>query len=569
MLAGSTLVAAALSVAVPAQAQPNECNYTDGYGPWTSEADMLDAWGQYCRRTYVDDPGAGQLLSRQTLLNDAWLYQGLGFSRQWLWYAPESTVRTTANSPAQWSNCTPNGSYGPGPCPSGDIRHDPMNGPFGGNTVDLHAFAYDGRFIGRACGNSSYGIAGSDPVPTVTGFKFNDTNHNGNRDPGEQGLGGVTFQLIRQSSTFGDQGSGVVASTTSDGNGNFGFALGSQGPGVYTVHEVLPSDSISTTGIDQTFTVDPGIGSANVAYLQFGNRPEHPPIPNAGPDQQLDQSSDGGAAVTLDGTGSSDPDGDPLSYSWSGPFDQVSGPTPTVNMPVGTHTVTLTVSDGIQSTTDTMQVTVYPPITAAAIPQQGVEGRSLTEPVATFTDPDPAGTADDYQANIDWGDGTPSSRGSISKGADGTFTVLGSHTYTEEGSYQAHVKVSDEDVDYNTATVLDPVSIVDAALAATGVDGLSTNPVDQTVASFVDANPGGDLADFTATVDWGDGSTPTAGAITGSPGGTFSVGGIHHYATLGPKTITVQVVDDGGSQATAISHLLLYAFPAAGLLSPT
>ncbi len=51
-------------------------------------------------------------------------------------------------------------------------------------------------------------------------------------------------------------------------------------------------------------------------------------------------------SVTLDGTASYDPDGDALSYSWSGSFGTLSGDMVTVDLPLGTHDITLTVTDG-------------------------------------------------------------------------------------------------------------------------------------------------------------------------------------------------------------------------------
>ncbi len=93
---------------------------------------------------------------------------------------------------------------------------------------------------------------------------------------------------------------------------------------------------------------------------------------------------------------------------------------------------------------------------------------------------------------------------------------------------------------------------------------MSTNPVNAQIATFTDANPGATSADFIATIDWGDGTAPTAGTISEEPGGLFTVTGSHPYATLGPKTVTVTIVDDGGSRATAVSHILLYALPSGG-----
>jgi YVTN family beta-propeller protein len=92
------------------------------------------------------------------------------------------------------------------------------------------------------------------------------------------------------------------------------------------------------------------------------------PRADAGADQVAAARADACAAnVTLDGTGSSDPDGDTLSFRWTGPFGEASGPTPTVEMPHGASTVNLEVSDGKGgSATDTVRITVMD-VTAPAI----------------------------------------------------------------------------------------------------------------------------------------------------------------------------------------------------------
>ena len=51
------------------------------------------------------------------------------------------------------------------------------------------------------------------------------------------------------------------------------------------------------------------------------------------------------ARLSVDGSGSTDP-ADPLTFTWTGPFGTASGPTPTVSLPLGVHSVTLTVNDG-------------------------------------------------------------------------------------------------------------------------------------------------------------------------------------------------------------------------------
>jgi len=73
------------------------------------------------------------------------------------------------------------------------------------------------------------------------------------------------------------------------------------------------------------------------------------PVANAGPDQILPLSGTASTPVTLNGSATTD-DGlvQPLSYSWSNQDGSITatGVSPTVTVPFGAHTFTLTVSDG-------------------------------------------------------------------------------------------------------------------------------------------------------------------------------------------------------------------------------
>src|SRR2546430_1070983 len=98
-----------------------------------------------------------------------------------------------------------------------------------------------------------------------------------------------------------------------------------------------------------------------------------PPTAQAGPDQKVECGGPSRATVTLNGTASSDPDGDPLTFTWTDSFGTGQGPNPQVTLPLGTHTVTLTVDDGKGgSASDTVTITVAdtkpPTVTAALTP---------------------------------------------------------------------------------------------------------------------------------------------------------------------------------------------------------
>ena len=90
------------------------------------------------------------------------------------------------------------------------------------------------------------------------------------------------------------------------------------------------------------------------------------PVADAGDDQTIDCASPTGAEVTLDGTGSSDADLQPLTYSWADASLVVlsTEAMPTLLLAPGIHTITLTVDDGVDGTaTDDVMITVNADVT--------------------------------------------------------------------------------------------------------------------------------------------------------------------------------------------------------------
>jgi hypothetical protein len=101
-----------------------------------------------------------------------------------------------------------------------------------------------------------------------------------------------------------------------------------------------------------------GSADAFVARLTSTTAPNQVPFAFAGQDQTL--VADGcTVSVILDGTLSSDPDGDALTFIWSGGFGTATGATTLVDLGPGVHAITLTVDDGRGGVeTDTVVVTV-------------------------------------------------------------------------------------------------------------------------------------------------------------------------------------------------------------------
>lgn len=126
--------------------------------------------------------------------------------------------------------------------------------------------------------------------------------------------------------------------------------------------------------VDDPDSADTGSGQAPIvdrgAY-EYVKRVPGPakPVANAGPDRTAFAWLDNLARVTLDGSASSDADGDPLAYAWTWKVGttnyQATGATAEITLPVGATTITLVVNDGRQnSNPDTVVITVLGPFTA-------------------------------------------------------------------------------------------------------------------------------------------------------------------------------------------------------------
>ncbi len=270
-----------------------------------------------------------------------------------------------------------------------------------------------------------------------------------------------------------------------------------------------------------------------------------PPVADAGGPYAVDE----GSSVTLDGSASSDPNGDALTYKWDldndGAYDDGSGATaPFAGIDDATATVGLWVSDGalINTTTTTVVVNNVSPAVIAG-PDQAIDEGSTASVTATFTDP---GVLDTHTAAVDWGDGSAPEAASVTE-AGGNGSIAAGHAYPQDGTYTVTITVTDDDSGVGQATlkvtVRNAAPVVDAGPDQGAVAGQT---VTLPPATFTDA---GVLDTHTATVDWGDGSAVDTAPVT-EAGGSGTASGAHAYSAPGLYTITVTVTDDGGASGS-------------------
>ncbi|MFZ0015500.1 MAG: PKD domain-containing protein, partial [Acidimicrobiia bacterium] len=260
---------------------------------------------------------------------------------------------------------------------------------------------------------------------------------------------------------------------------------------------------------------DPTIGDSERAKVRFRLFvPNLAPVADAGPDRQTPEGTD----VELDGSGSFDPEGEALNFSWDldgdGVCDDSSGDSTPLFTDVGndgTTTVKVCVRDPSGLTAeDTANVTVtnVAPAIEANTPVAVAENASVTVS-GTIRDP---GWEDTLTATINWGDGAQALTGTTENTRpDATLTFSSSHTYGDNGTYPVTVCGTDDDTtacETISVTVnnVDPTAVVDTT-GTVSVNGVPT--VIAHAGAGVDfgvriTDPGSD--DLTITWDWGDGT---------------------------------------------------------------
>jgi hypothetical protein len=173
-----------------------------------------------------------------------------------------------------------------------------------------------------------------------------------------------------------------------------------------------------------------------------------------------------------------------------------------------------------------------------------------TVTVASFTDLGGPETADTYQAVIDWGDGSTTTAGTVVANSDGSFSVIGSHTYGKKGSYTLQVTITHEQ---------SVTAVASSTLLVNIHDGPTVAAVLQTAAPrdaflfvyYADTQRDG----HQLFIDWGDGHHQSI--CVGNHRHGFALE-FHHYGNHAPDkvTISVRVIDEDGTSSDPVTFTI-------------
>ncbi len=276
-----------------------------------------------------------------------------------------------------------------------------------------------------------------------------------------------------------------------------------------------------------------------------------PPVANAGPDQGVDA----GDTVALDGSASSDPDGDPITYAWSfasvpagsgATLSNASSATPSfVADLAGDYVVQLVVDDGqVSSPADSVRVTAVsvsgnqPPV-ANAGPDQGVDaGDTVALDGSASSDPD----GDPLTYAWSFTSRPAGSGATLSNASSATPSFVADLA----GDYVVQLVVDDGQVNSPADSVRVTATPVSGNQPPVAVDDSTTTQENQPVTFNVlanDSDPDGDPLQVISVAQGSRGTTSfdPNGAVTYTPNAGFT----------GSDSFTYVISDGIGANATA------------------
>jgi len=278
----------------------------------------------------------------------------------------------------------------------------------------------------------------------------------------------------------------------------------------------------------------PTSGSNTLVVASGAPPPNNPPIASVnGP-----YTGTVGVPVPFSSAGTSDPDGDTLTYAWDfgdTATSTAANPSHTYSS-TGPFTVSLTVDDG-NGGSDNAQTTATisvnnPPIASVNGPYTGMVGVPVSFSSAGTSDPD--GHTLTYA--WDFGD-------------TGTSTAANpSHTYSSTGPFTVSLTVDDGNGGSDNAQTTATISVNNPPIASVNGPYTGTVGVPVSFSSAGTSDPDGD----TLTYAWDFGDTFTSTAANPS----------HTYISTGPFTVSLTVDDgNGGSDNAQTTATISAAVP--------
>lgn len=247
-----------------------------------------------------------------------------------------------------------------------------------------------------------------------------------------------------------------------------------------------------------------------------------PPIANAGPARTVQTLE----TVALDGTGSFDPEGAPISYVWTLDGNPIAtGATPVVGpFGAGTHTITLTVTDEHgASASDSLVLTVLNRAPTASAGPDATANHAQTVSLDGSGSTDPEGGALSYAWTVDGVQVAAGSAPVVGPFAVGSYTIV--LTVTDDHGATA--------TDSMTLTVINEAPVADAGSDQTvGVKGRTTTV---TLDGSASSDPEGGVLSYVWTLD---GQSVGTGAV------------IQTNVPAGTHVFTLTVTDDHGATAS-------------------
>ena len=197
---------------------------------------------------------------------------------------------------------------------------------------------------------------GSVPVGSTANQVLNVSNGGNTTLFGANGIASLSYSMV------------ASAGFTAPGGSFSDAAGGGVNPHTISMNTSTPGTKTGTITITSNSPDEPTRVINLTGTVTASNLP---PVANAGPDQTVnDSNNSGNEPVTLNGSSSSDPDGTITNYRWAqGTTTLANGASSTANitLPVGTHTITLTVTDnGGLTANDTVVIKVNRPPTVNA-----------------------------------------------------------------------------------------------------------------------------------------------------------------------------------------------------------